>query len=512
MKAVIAMFVLAATLGGASQFWKAGPPQDAAPKEIEPLDPGMGNQEPETGQNGGGGIGVPGFGAAVARNERRHVGSEDRNPDYMLAIQRTAGMANDPEAQNMAQALGLNVLNLTWEDTGRYKNSAVGPNISDMTIQVNQQGRSWCMPVIRFPNYSDKTCDLDPHDFTVLVGNQHGQPLKRVSLYDFLANPTPFMSHRAAWAPRPTSLLAPRDSKVLVSAQACFLPVPKQGKATFNPVIFNYASSAHNPAVLTVLATREGTSLAAVDNAHDNFEENGTWGQRLFHNEAGMRSSLTGVRLADYKQTAEGRHSTGDPSLSMVMLVQIPLLHRENRRYFEESSFGAGGFGGGGGLADAAKAASPAFKASGRASDVEAAVIGHGELEGPFSEMANLPVARDPNLPIRVTVQFYKATSNGVVNEADLNLIKSQIDRVYSQSDSVGSLVVEGETGRPTEYVGCHVQTPYWWQEFWNRYQVDTGETPAEAVRKVRRLLGQDYMARPVCYLYLHNLLRRRSG
>jgi len=145
-------------------------------------------------------------------------------------------------------------------------------------------------------------------------------------------------------------------------------------------------------------------------------------------------------------------------------------------------------------------------------SDVEAAVIGHGELEGPFSEMANLPVVRDPNLPIRVTVQFYKATSNGVVNEADLNLIKSEIDRVYSQSDSVGSLVVEGETGRPTEYVGCHVQTPYWWQEFWNRYQVDTGETPAEATRKVRRLLGQDYMARPVCYLYLHNLLRHRSG
>jgi hypothetical protein len=30
----------------------------------------------------------------------------------------------------------LQILNLTWEDTARFKGSAVGPNISDMTIQV----------------------------------------------------------------------------------------------------------------------------------------------------------------------------------------------------------------------------------------------------------------------------------------------------------------------------------------------------------------------------------------
>ena len=39
------------------------------------------------------------------------------------------------------------------------------------------------------------------------------------------------------------SLLAPRDRHALVSAQATFLSIPQQGKATFWPVIFNDQSS-----------------------------------------------------------------------------------------------------------------------------------------------------------------------------------------------------------------------------------------------------------------------------
>ena len=53
-------------------------------------------------------------------------------------------------------------------------------------------------------------------------------------------------------------------------------------------------------------------------------------------------------------------------------------------------------------------------------SDVENAVIGHGKIEGPYTEIDNMAIERDPRFPIRVTVQFYKATSNGVVSEKDL--------------------------------------------------------------------------------------------
>jgi hypothetical protein len=96
--------------------------------------------------------------------------------DYKSVIQKTASMVSDRTAQNLAHKHGLNILNVTWEDTGRYKNSCVGPNISDMTIQVQQKDKRenynvTCMPVIRFPNFSDKTGDISSDKFFLLVGN-----------------------------------------------------------------------------------------------------------------------------------------------------------------------------------------------------------------------------------------------------------------------------------------------------------------------------------------------------
>jgi hypothetical protein len=67
--------------------------------------------------------------------------------------------------------------------------------------------------------------------------------------------------------------------------------------------------------------------------------------------------------------------------------------------------------------------------------------------------MGGLRLERDPRFPVRVTVQFYRATSNGVIDEQDLVDVKRQIDRVYEDGDFVGSLVVpeDGRT-RPTEW------------------------------------------------------------
>jgi len=430
------------------------------------------------------------------------LGREARK-NYATAIQRTADMAHDPEAIQLARSRGLDVLNLTWEDTGRYKGSAVGPNISDMTIQVGfgQPGLESgvrCMPVIRYPNFSDKTCDIDPSDFTLLVGNEKGHSLRRVSLRDFLEEPCAFLSKPNSWIGGNKTLIADRDSHVLVSAQACFLPVPRQGLATFNPVLFNYQSISGNPAVLTILATREGTSTTIIDNKRDSFSEGSVWGQRLFHNQDGERASLTGQRLSDFRPSL-GEVSRG-PGLSMVLLIQVPLKQRYPRRELFETDAAA-----------APKATLGMGGLGAKRSDVEAAVIGHGEVEGPFTEIDNLPIERDPNFPIRVTVQFYKATSNGVVSDTDMDQIKHEIDSVYDHGENVGSLVVDGETGRPTEYVGCKVQPADWWQHFWQRYEANMGISRYEAIRRLRRLLGNDYYKRPVCELYVRDLLRKRA-
>ena len=86
--------------------------------------------------------------------------------------------------------------------------------------------------------------------------------------------------------------------------------------------------------------------------------------------------------------------------------------------------------------------------------------------------------------------------------------IKRDIDRVYDATENVGSLVTGGRTGRVTEYDGIKVQPRSWWIKFWNRYEQNTGYTREYARKKLIEQLGRNYSRRPVCDLYLRDLLR----
>jgi len=397
-------------------------------------------------------------------------------PDYKQVVADTAAMVSNPKATQAAQSHGLQILNLTWEDTGRYQNSAVGPNISDMTLQVMDGDRLTLMPVIRFPNFEDKSADLRPENFNVLVGNEDGRSLHKVNLKEYLGHFREYLHDPHSWKGKGQSLLAERDSHVLVSAQACFLPIPKQGEAKFNPVLFNYQSYKENPAVLTLVCTREGTSATIIDNARDGFSAGGAaWGQRLFFNQDGERAGFTGQRLSDFVSKGGPQHTPSvgaQQGLNMVLLVQVPLKHKEIPL-----------------RASPACESCPAPPNAGAAmdrrerSDVEVAVVGHGKVEGPYTEIDNMAIERDSRFPIRVTVQFYKATSNGVVSEKDLAGIASQINQVYADGDYVGSLVTgsgDVETygsqgrlkvsGRPTEHDGEKTQPAGWWKAFWKQH------------------------------------------
>ncbi|MCK5429653.1 MAG: hypothetical protein KAI94_09305, partial [Anaerolineales bacterium] len=379
-------------------------------------------------------------------------------------------MVRDENAQRLAAEYGLQILNVTWEDTGRYYNSSVGPNISDVTIQVQHQDRRTgeynltLMPVIRYPNFTDLTADISPDQFYLLVGNEKGESLERVSLREYLRNFRIYLNDSQSWAGRENSLLAKRDTHILVSAQAAFLPIPEGGVAEFNPVIFNYQSYAGDPAVLTIVATREGTSATVIDNVRDAFPAGFSWGQRLFFNQDGERASFTGERVSDF--VSAGRETddfapvvAGEAGLNMVMIIQVPLKQKnpmqEGMVLFEAAS-------------------APAMDAEFEKSDVEAAVIGHGAVEGPFTDIDGLRIERDERFPIRVTVQFYKATSNGVVSAEDLEDIADQIKRVYADADYVGSLVVDSGKDRPTEYDGPKVEPEDWWEIFWKRFEGNT--------------------------------------
>lgn len=370
-----------------------------------------------------------------------HAGWADR---FRTTIQTVEQMVYNPQVQQLTSRYGLNVMNVTWEDTGRYKGSAVGPNISDMTIGVRDpSGALHPMPVIRFDNFTDKTADVRSDEFYLRTGNEDGRSLRTTSLAQLLQDPRRYLHDPSSWAGSRTSLWAERDEHVLVSAQACFLPIPEKGEATFTPVLYNYQSSPGNPAVLAIMATREGTSMQVVEN------EGGYLSEALYFNDDGERAPFVAERVSQWaaEQGIDVDSISEEAGLDVVLLIQVPLKQRAPRRStysFEEDSAGTGW----GGVPSAA----PAMESAKSASDVEMAVVGHGEAEGPFTEMHDLPIERDTRFPIRVTVQFYKATSNGVVSAADVAHVRKQIDRVYAKGDFVGSLVVGGHTGRPTEW------------------------------------------------------------
>jgi hypothetical protein len=71
--------------------------------------------------------------------------------------------------------------------------------------------------------------DISPDEFFVLVGNEKGQPLEKITLRELLGNLRAYLTDASSWTGSRTSLLAEdRDSHVLVSAQACFLPIPNR--------------------------------------------------------------------------------------------------------------------------------------------------------------------------------------------------------------------------------------------------------------------------------------------
>jgi hypothetical protein len=380
-------------------------------------------------------------------------------PDDAAIIARVVALPSDAALQRRAQRLGLNVVNVMWEDTGRSAGSSVGPNISDVTLQVREstpQGlRTHLLPVIRHPNFTDRTADIPADRLWVRVGNQsrgNGRPAA-VPLREVLANLREYLSNPSDLVGS-GDLTAPRDTHYLVSAQHVFVPLPAHGRAEFNPVLFNYQSAPGSPAVLALLVTREGTSVTVIDNRPGDRTSQG-WGQQLYHNDGGRRTAFTAERRSavqqrvQHGQTTRGDDGALEEGADMMMIVQVPLRH-QNRGWF------------GGPLPAAPQGASAPMAASAslaaESSDVERAVLGHGEDLGPFREIGGLRLERDPRFPVRVTVQFYRATSNGVIGEQDLADVQASIVRVYRDADWVGSLVVpesERDRRRPTHWTGA---------------------------------------------------------
>jgi len=403
-----------------------------------------------------------------------------RNDDYRTIIQNVIQMPYDRTATQLAGKYGFNISTVTWEDNARTKGSVWGPCISDMTLRVEDSN----LPVIRSPNYQDLTWDVPIDKIPLVVGNEHGEQLRTITLKEYLQS-VPFFLHSShKWKSSNISLLAPRDSAVIMSSQACFLPVPKDGgEAKFNVAIFNYQSSKSNPAVLAIVANEKGTSAQIVENVGG--------GQKLYFNDNGKRCPFLGQRLSEYR-IEKGETDLSKPmsqeekQKNMLLIIQIPLKHRVSAPVmpyaFNFSNLQA---------PMSAMKCVPESCHSGlrqRTADVEDAIIKVGQAEGEFNEIGDVEIERDPDFPIRVTLQFYKATSNGVCDESHIATISNQIKESRKFGVAIGSLVVGGDTGRVTEHSHQSYSRPPWWDDFWlmykNVYPQYTSESAANLIFK----------------------------
>ena len=75
------------------------------------------------------------------------------------------------------------------------------------------------------------------------------------------------------------------------------------------------------------------------------------------------------------------------------------------------------------------------------------------ELRGLLDEDKDYVLERDERYPVRVTLQYYKATDNGAVNREIMDDIVKQLEASQKQADFMGSLVTEYDPNRPTEWV-----------------------------------------------------------
>ena len=363
-------------------------------------------------------------------------GGGDAKPQTCADI--VCKMPSNTATCRLASKVGLHIETVSWEDNVRDKDSCWGPCISDMTLSVDKRD----MPLIKnTSNFDDETWDVEIEKIPLLVGNEDGSMLRTVTLKEYLGNFRDYLHAPSKWPGSSKSLLAPeKDQHVICSAQTCFLPIPASGEAKFNVAIMNYESRSKDPAVLAIVASANGTSAQVLDSSEE---------LHLYHNNNGQRASYIGQRLSEFRletgseQACDAPMTASEKSQNMLLIIQVPLKQKQMMRL-------------GSGELDLEaikmmpkKKGLPVNRSRG-AVDVEAAIIKVGGDEGPFDEIKGIEIERDVTFPIRVTMQYYKATSNGEVNTEVLQGIADELQGARKWAVAISSLVTE-TTDRTTE-------------------------------------------------------------
>jgi len=399
------------------------------------------------------------------------------------------------------------------------------------------------MPVIRQPNFTDKAWDVPMDKIPIVVGNHtenKDEELQTISLKDYITNFSDFMTNDHYKQNKIdidlTSNKESKDSHVIMSSQACFLPIKSGQETKFNVALYNYQSHKGNPALLTIVSTSKGSSAQIIEGTE----------QYLLFNNNGKKADFIGERVSDHRKK-KGQKDIHKKELSkqekqdnVIVIVQIPLKQKIPEVSIQPIFYGGGM---GGALEfDCLQPQMQSFsinecsfkknkrRMSNEKANVEAAIvrvaertkpqcicgkelakyqlrytynngnyngtiscdgcgcnitdksamvyhcpdgknnykhkngydlcIACGEKQLKFDELSGMldndssyKLERDERYPIRCTLQYYKATDNGVVNKEIMDDLAKQLEQSQKQADFMGSLVTEYNANRPNEWV-----------------------------------------------------------
>ncbi len=342
-------------------------------------------------------------------------------------------------SKSLLESYGLNMTTVSWEDTARSKNSCWGPNISDMTLYSNKRNCN----VIRRPNFADVTVDHSMDNFYVTVGNENNTSLKRIKLSEYLRSL------------KELKMEVKDDEKLLCSTQACILR-DESDETCFNVRLYNYQTTTENPAVLVIISTNQGTS-AQILNANTTdvlFNKNGR-----AHDFVAERLKEERKRLG--KNTDEPMTSE-EKERNVIFVYQIPLVVPKREPVYtfmssvsfggsEDEDFGDYCLESQSQVVYLATSNSTEKKRTSKGFDNAMLKVSRND-KGEFNGLRGKTLERDPNFPIRCTLQYYYLNDSDDTNipESLVQTMSSQLNKFYDNSENKSSLVV-GNTDRPTE-------------------------------------------------------------
>ncbi len=407
-----------------------------------------------------------------------------REVTFDETTKQVASIVNSENTRELLAAYGLRAHKVTWEDTGRAKNSCYGPNISDLTLVVKGD-RNTNMPVIRSPNYADVTQDV-PIDRFQLTHNGVKKSLRALL--------------------QELNVYSDRDSEILTSSQCCILPAANGVRTQFGVQLFNYQCSVDDPAVLVIMVSNQGTTIKILDRI----------GTILYHEHNDLDHWFAIERLEEVRKRQDAVKTRVDSFKEMtdeekldntLLIIQVP-LKQENRPVpsFGNPSFGSPAFSKirsatvfgdpasfnanhtmnsyafkkptnstsitfGGAAYESATPSEPAkvepienYEEEGAAPlaqqhargiemgmGMDMGQLTLGDSVGRSRQLNIHTLRRDNAFPIRCTYQYYRVTDLNYIDEKMVKDIKEQLDQTLKYATASGSLVLNKKSDRVTE-------------------------------------------------------------